>query len=101
MATMPYMIQFDDAEGVQERRLELRDAHRAHVRSQGPKVLASGGLLDDDIDRADGGLILIDFDTRAEAEAFVQADPFFRGGIYTDVQIRRWRKAFFDGKSCV
>lgn len=98
---MPYMIQFNDAEDVQERRLELRDAHRAHVGGYGTKVLASGGLLDDEIDRADGGLILLDIDTRAEAEAFVQADPFFLGGIYIDVQIRRWRKAFFDGTSRV
>lgn len=98
---MPYMIQFDDVDGVQERRLQLRDAHRAHVRSQGTLVLASGGLLHDHLDRADGGMILLDVETREEAEAFVQSDPFFLGGIYVNPQVRRWRKAFFDGQSCV
>jgi uncharacterized protein YciI len=98
---MPYMIQFDDAEGVQQTRLSLRDKHRAHVRNHRSKILASGGLLYDDKDQADGGLILIDVDTRAEAEAFVQADPFYLGGIYVNYQIRRWRKAFFDGQDLV
>ncbi len=98
---MPYMIFFNDAEGVQEKRLGLRDAHRAHVRSFGARVLASGGLLDDDVDRADGGLIILDCETRAEAEAFVAADPFFKGGIYRDPEVRRWRKAFFNGESLV
>lgn len=98
---MPYMIQFDDAEGVQEKRLGLRDAHRAHVGSFGARVLASGGLLEDEIDRADGGLIILDCETRAEAEAFVEADPFFLGGIYVNPQVRRWRKAFFNGESLV
>lgn len=98
---MPYAIIFEDAPGSAEKRLQYRDAHLDYMRSQLPKVLASGGLLDDSGTVGEGGVIIMDFDTRAEAEAFVAADPFNVEGIYGSYQIRRWRKAFFDGQDCL
>lgn len=98
---MPYAILFEDAPDTAEKRLQHREAHLDYMRSYLPKVLASGGLLDDSGTVGEGGVILMDFDTRAEAEAFVAADPFYREGIYGAWQIRRWRKAFFDGRDCL
>lgn len=98
---MPYAILFDDAEGAADRRLALRDAHLDYMRQHLDKVLASGGLLDDSGEVGNGGVILMDFDTRAEAEEFVRNDPFHTGGVYGALQIRRWRKAFFDGQDCL
>ena len=45
------------------------------------------------------GLYVVDVDTRADAEALIQADPFFKVGLFERVEIRRWRKAYLDGRS--
>jgi len=98
---MPYAIIFDDEPGTEQLRLELREAHLEYMRANVYRVLASGGFLDDRGQVGTGGLIVLDTDSREEAEDFVKGDPFFTGGLYKNASIRRWRKAFFDGKTYI
>jgi uncharacterized protein YciI len=97
---MPYAITWIDEPGTETVRLELREAHLDYMRKNVGRVLASGGLLDDPGEVGIGGLILLDIDSREEAEEFVKADPFYIGGLYKPV-ITRWRKAFYDGKAYI
>ncbi|MBJ6134962.1 YciI family protein [Ochrobactrum sp. Q0168] len=98
---MPYAISWIDEPEAASLRLELRDAHLDYMRENLARVLASGGLLDDPGEVGLGGLILLDIDTREEAENFVKADPFYIGGVYKNPTIYRWRKAFYDGKALI
>lgn len=98
---MPYAISWMDEPETAELRIALRDAHLDYMRQNLPRVLASGGLLDDPGAVGLGGLILLDIDSREEAEAFVQGDPFYTGGVYRNPAITRWRKAFYDGKAYI
>jgi uncharacterized protein YciI len=98
---MPYAISWMDEPGTAELRLELRDAHLDYMRGNLHRVLASGGLLDDPGEVGVGGLILLDIDSRKEAEDFVKADPFYTGGVYKKPIITRWRKAFYAGKAYI
>ncbi len=93
---MAYAIVFLDKPGTAMLRLELRDAHIAYMDANKDRVLASGGLLSDDGTTGQGAVMIIDTDDRAEAEAFVAADPFFTGGLYGEHTVSRWRKAFFN-----
>jgi uncharacterized protein YciI len=45
---MPYLIIAHDHPGMDAKREELREAHRAHLSAQGPKLLVSGALLSED-----------------------------------------------------
>ena len=94
---MPFAIIFSDSGGSAQLRLSLRDAHIAYMRANASRVLASGGLLSDDGSSGHGGLIILDTESRAEAEAFVASDPFHIGGLFGTCTISRWRKAFFQG----
>ena len=38
---------------------------------------------------------------RAEAEAFVRDDPFTKVGLFSGIEVVRWRKAFFDKKRLI
>ncbi|MGL4291836.1 MAG: YciI family protein [Phreatobacter sp.] len=98
---MPYAISWMDEPGTAGLRLELRDAHLDYMRENLARVLASGGLLDDPGEIGLGGLILLDIDSREEAENFVKADPFYTGGLYKNPTITRWRKAFYDRKAFI
>jgi uncharacterized protein YciI len=98
---MPYAIVFFDKENSAELRLKLRPAHVDYMKANLPRVIASGGLLTDDGETGQGGVIILDTDSRAEAEAFVAGDPFFTGGLYGNYTVTRWRKAFLDRKSYI
>jgi|TARA_B100000809_G_scaffold259288_1_gene304013 uncharacterized protein YciI len=58
-------------------------------------------MLHDDGATAHGGVLLVEFETREEVEAFVRDDPFWNAGVFGDITITRWRKAFLDGERLV
>jgi len=95
---MPYAIIFFDDEETQKTRSNLRERHIEYVRARLPTVLASGGLLSDDGEHANGGLIILDTDDREVAEEFVRNDPFLKGGVFSNYTVVRWRKAFLSGR---
>ena len=96
---MPYMIEtFDKADSLDVRKAN-RAEHLVYLDRIKDKLLACGAKLNDDGSDAGGGLYVIDVDTRAEAEALIQADPFHKVGLFARIEIKRWRKAYLDGRS--
>lgn len=97
---MPWIILSED----HPERRHLRDdealmqAHIAHERALEDKILAAGSTRSDDGETPTGGLLILDVETRAEAEACFNADPFTQAGLRRNVVIKRWFKAFWDGE---
>ena len=56
-----------------------------------------GAKLNDDGSDGGGGIYIVDVDTREAARALIEADPFFTAGLFADIRIVRWRKAYLDG----
>lgn len=98
---MPYLIETFDKPAHLPLRLATRDAHLRFLDEHKARLLACGAKLADHNDDADGGVYILDTEDRAEAEAFIAADPFSRAGLFERVEIRRWRKAYFNGQSCL
>lgn len=71
-------------------------AHVAYLEENVHIVLAAGGLLDDESDRTHGALYVIDVDSRDQARAFIEADPFAKAGMFAELVISRWRKSFYN-----
>lgn len=76
----------------------LRDAHRAaHAEflSANAARIVFGGPLKSAADApSTGALIVVDCATRQEADAFIAADPFYRGGVYESVSVRAFKQVF-------
>lgn len=94
---MAYMIETFDKPGSADLRTATRDVHLAFLDAHKHLLLACGAKLDDEGNAAGGGLYVVDVETRAEAEAFIAADPFTTAGLFERVVIQRWRKAYVDG----
>lgn len=94
---MPYMIRTTDKADAAELRAATRAAHLVYLRSYTPRILAAGGFLNDDGSVGKGGMIILDTDDRAEAEQLIANDPFNIAGVFASVEIKRWRKVFFNG----
>lgn len=96
---MPYLIEtFDNPERAHVRRDRYQE-HLEFLSEHATLLLACGAKLSDDASHADGGIYLVDLDTREEAEAFISEDPFSQGDLFREVVVRRWRKAYLDGQN--
>ena len=94
---MPFAISFlDDPGTTKERKSSFREAHIEYVTRNAHRIIASGGLFPDDDDFPDGGLILLDVQTRAQAVDYIENDPFFLNRIFSQYKIHRWKKFVFD-----
>lgn len=87
---MPYVLICKDAPGKLPVRLANRDAHLAYARESGKVAL--GGPLLDEAGQMTGSLVVIDVDTRAEADAFAAADPYALAGLFQSVEIMPWKR---------
>ena len=94
---MAYLIFAIDFDGMDEKREDLREAHRRHLKSVGSKLLASGALLDDD-EEIIGGISLLDIDDKEEAEQFATDDPYSVANLRKETKVIRWRRRWVDGK---
>lgn len=76
----------------------LRDLHRAahqeFLKSNDRKIVFGGPLKNAADGPSTGALIVVDCATRAEAEALIGADPFYRGGVYESVSVRAFKQVF-------
>jgi uncharacterized protein len=95
---MTYVIYTRDKSDHGHVRDAHRAAHRAYLAERSDVVWASGGLFEEGADRAGGGLIIVDLESRADAEAFVLADPFARAGLFEHVDVWRWKRTIYLGK---
>ncbi len=96
---MWYAIIGRDAPGSLERRQAARPAHLARLEA----LQAAGRLLlagpFPAVDAADpgpagwtGSLIVAEFDSLEEAEAWAAADPYREAGVYAEVEVKPFRK---------
>jgi len=93
---MPYAIQTRDKPGTGDLRTATRPAHVEYLTQHKDKLLAAGALIDDEGAAALGGILIVDTEVRAEAERFINEDPFTKAGLFEKVTVTRWRKAFFN-----
>ena len=98
---MPYAIITRDKPNSLQVRNEARAEHLEYLTRNEDKLLAAGAQTDDDGQGGYGGIIIVDTEDRAEAEAFIRNDPFAKAGLFAGIEVVRWRKAFFDKKRLI
>ena len=98
---MPYAIITRDKPGSEQVRLQARPAHLEYLTANKHLLLAAGALISDDGTGGHGGVLIVDTDDRAEAQRFIDEDPFTKAGLFAEVKVTRWRKAFFDKQRLV
>lgn len=76
-------------------RAEHQKAHSAYLKIVDPVCFFTGPLQSDDATQIVGSLWIISANTRAEAQAFVDGEPFNRAGVFESARIARVRKGHF------
>ncbi len=96
---MLYAIMSQDVPDSLERRLTNRPAHLARLeelKSQGRLVLAGPHPAIDALDPGpvgfSGSLVVAEFSSLADAEAWANNDPYLIGGVYAQVLVKPFKK---------
>ena len=89
---MLFVITALDRPGALERRLQVRPAHLEYLKSESARIKVGGPLLNEN-EQPIGSLLIIEADDRNAAEAFADADPYRKEGVFERVEIRAWRSA--------
>lgn len=66
--------------------------HIDYLKSQKGILVISGATLSDDGKEFTGSLLIVNVGSRADAQAFVDGDPFQKAGMFTSVKITRMSK---------
>ncbi len=96
---MWYVINGADVEDSLERRLAVRAAHLERLQqllNEGRLLLAGPCPAVDSNDPGPAGftgsLIVAEFDSLEEAQAWADADPYVTAGVYASVSVKPFRK---------
>jgi uncharacterized protein YciI len=89
---MLFVARFTDKPGIAERRTELLEEHFAWLASN-DRVLIAGSLRSDVGGDSVGGLWIIEANSKEDAEAVYQTDPFFANGLRAKVEVYHYVKA--------
>jgi uncharacterized protein YciI len=66
--------------------------HRSYLQSQKRILVLAGATQSDDGKEAIGSLFVVNVNSRSEAKAFSDSDPFTKAGVFSSVTITRMRK---------
>ena len=92
---MLFMLLATDADDTLEARLAARPQHLARLQQlqdENRLILAGPNPLPDNDAAFSGSLIVADFASLDEAEAWAQQDPYVDAGVYADILIRPFKK---------
>ena len=89
---MQFMIYCLDKPGHGEVRAANRGAHLSYIEGFSKSIVSAGPLLADDGATMIGSLLLMEFASRGEAEAFSAGDPYRKAGLFQTVTVTPWRK---------
>ena len=91
---MYYVIFTTDKPGMEQTRIDVRDAHRAYLRDHpdhpGVEVINGGPTLSDDSETMIGSLMLLKGPSLAAVKAFAADDPYTKAELFTESHVRPW-----------
>jgi uncharacterized protein len=89
---MHFVIHCLDKQGAVPLRLANYEAHKAYLGTAPVRILVSGPLLAPDHETMIGSFFLVEAETEAAVQAFHDADPFKKNGVWERVSIHPFLK---------
>lgn len=69
-----------------DRRMEVRPRHLEGMNRMGRHIICAGGLLDD-AGKMKGSVLVVDFQTREELDAYLADEPYMLEHVWEEIDI--------------
>lgn len=79
---MIFAILLMDRPGTAELRLQIRPEHRAYLGKMADRIAFAGPLTSEDGQATLGSLLVMEFPSRADVDAWLADEPFTKAGVY-------------------
>ncbi len=82
-----------------EKRLAVRPRHLQNLAQVKGRILCAGGLLDD-AGRMKGSVLVMEFETQADLDAYLASEPYIAEKVWERVQVERVNHPRLKAKAC-
>ena len=83
-----FVVRAYDGEGMLEKRLEVRPRHLESIERIRKHVICAGGLLDDE-GKMKGSLLVMEFESRQELDAYLANEPYVQEHVWERIEVER------------
>lgn len=87
---MLHVLICHDKPGALDTRKANREAHLAYIKETG--VVAQAGPVLNDAGEMAGSVVVLNVETRAEAESWAAGDPYAKADLFASVEILAWNR---------
>ena len=83
---MQFMIKALDGKDKLAKRMEVRPRHLEGMKKLGSHIICAGGLLDDE-GKMKGSVLILDFPSRTELDAYLAAEPYVVEQVWEKIEV--------------
>ena len=83
---MQFLIKAYDGPNMLEKRMEVRPRHLEGMSRLSEHIICAGGLLDEE-GKMKGSALIMDFDSRAELDAYLAAEPYVLENVWQKIEV--------------
>ena len=83
-----FVIRAYDGEGMLPKRMEVRPRHLEGMEKIRDHVICAGGLRDEE-GRMKGSLLVVEFDSREDIDAYLAQEPYVIEHVWEKIEIER------------
>lgn len=87
-----YVVHCQDKPGAQQVRLDNRAAHLDFLKANLDRIVMAGPVQTEDRTGMVGSVLVLDFATRTELDAFLAQDPYAKAGLFASVTVLPYKK---------
>ena len=88
---MHFIIHCTDKPDSANLRAINRPAHIDFIEKHRDRIFVAGPTLTEDGEGMNGSLLVVDFPSLADANAFAASDPYAKAGLFESVIIKPWK----------
>lgn len=89
---MLYLAYLEDIEDNAPIRSPLLDEHMTHIGAYIDRIKLAGPIMRPDGESQAGGVLLLEADSEQEVRAIIEADPYYKAGLWPVVRIHAFKE---------
>ena len=94
---MQFIVKAYDGPNMLEKRMEVRPRHLEGMTRLGEHIICAGGLLDEN-GKMKGSALVLEFDDRAQLDAYLAAEPYVLEHVWDKIEVEPINVVLVNGK---
>ena len=94
---MQFIVKAYDGPNMLEKRMEVRPRHLEGMARLGEHIICAGGLLDEN-GKMKGSALVLEFDDRAQLDAYLAAEPYVLEHVWDKIEVEPINVVLVNGK---